>query len=110
MSRSRQLFIRAQIIALAALFAAALAPLPAEAWTLSVIRNGDEPVPGLVMDPAGTLYGVTDSGGVRGSGFIYELSWNAQKAKWQDQVLYNFCEFCGTGAGSFGPLVLDGSG
>ena len=41
---------------------------------------------GLVMDPAGNLYGAAESGGPFGAGVVYKLSPNADQT-WTETVL-----------------------
>jgi uncharacterized repeat protein (TIGR03803 family) len=56
--------------------------------------DGASPSGGLIMDSAGNLYGVTDTGGTTGSGTVYELSPPVAGSKdWNETVLYNFDNF-----------------
>ena len=71
-----------------------LSPAEGGGWTQTVLYNfgngTDESGPkGLVMDPAGNLYGVTISGGLYGGGVAFELSPSAGGG-WTETVLYNF--------------------
>lgn len=89
----------------------------AQAWTYKVIHNfcaayncddGGYPHSALVMDSAGTLYGVT--GATIGSGTAFQLA--PAGGKWKYGLLYSFCAEinCADGALPNGPLVIDVSG
>jgi uncharacterized repeat protein (TIGR03803 family) len=62
------------------------------------------------MDAAGTLYGVTESGGAYGYGTLYKLV--PGSAAYAETVLYSFCSQsnCPDGRNPQGPLVMDGAG
>lgn len=67
---------------------------------------------GLVMDAAGNLYGLTSDGGTAGFGTAYRLTPNAERTKWQLQVLYNFCSAdtsCPDGIRPVGGLTYAGA-
>jgi uncharacterized repeat protein (TIGR03803 family) len=49
--------------------------------------DGAYPVNGLIMDPAGNLYGATNAGGTSGWGTVFELSPSGNG--WTEQVIYN---------------------
>ncbi len=79
-------------------------------WTENVLyrftggNDGRYPVPGLVMDPAGNMYGATTLGGVNNGGVIYELS--PSGGSWNFSVLYSLL-------GNGGPqsaLTMDAAG
>lgn len=75
-----------------------LSPDGAGGWTYSVIHSfcattcsdGLEPSGPLVVDTAGNLYGVTESGGDRGHGIAYELEPQGG-GRWDVVVLHDFC-------------------
>ncbi len=82
-------------------------------WTETVIHsfgNGTDGIApnGLMMDAAGSLYGLTESGGLYGGGIAYELS-PSQGGGWTETVLYNFSPGGGYGNGSYS-LLRDPSG
>jgi uncharacterized repeat protein (TIGR03803 family) len=62
-------------------------------WTETVLysfacgADGAYPASGLIMDPAGNLYGVTGFGGTVGWGVVFELS--PSGSGWTEQVIYN---------------------
>jgi len=71
-----------------------LAPGP-QGWTFSILyrfrdQEGTNPRDGLVIDPAGNLYGTTslDSGGM-GHGTVYKLSPNPD-GTWTETILHQF--------------------
>jgi uncharacterized repeat protein (TIGR03803 family) len=50
--------------------------------------DGEEPVGGVVLDPAGNFYGTTLLGGTYGNGTVYEAKRSA--LNWSESVIYNF--------------------
>jgi uncharacterized repeat protein (TIGR03803 family) len=65
-------------------------------WTETVLytfcsqagcADGEFPLTNLIMDTAGNLYGVTNSGGSNGNGTVFELS--PSGGSWTEQVIYN---------------------
>ncbi|MGA2966455.1 MAG: choice-of-anchor tandem repeat GloVer-containing protein [Terriglobales bacterium] len=78
-------------------------------WTVTVLHSfegkgmGCRPVNGLIMDPAGNLYGITEylrqNGGARGA--VFELSPSA--GGWTEQVIYTACT-------SYAGLTMDAAG
>jgi len=73
--------------------------------------DGSNPPAGLVMDAAGNLYGVTQSGGKYGHGFgeVFELVHDLAKDKWQKKILHRFCgsQSCSEGATPVAALIVD---
>ncbi len=76
-------------------------------WDERVLRNmangdpkGDEPNGGLILDPAGNLYGTTLQGGPRQNGVVFELT--VTRGGWKDTVLH--------AGGSWASVVMDGAG
>lgn len=69
---------------------------------------------GPVVNAAGTLYGANMSGGLNGTGTVYELT--PSESGWKLTILYNFLPFSARGAVPadvefpFGPLYLDRTG
>src|SRR5438045_8572425 len=68
----------------------------AQAWTLKTLysfcaqancTDGDTPLAGLVMDPAGNLYGTAQFGGAYDWGVIFELK--RKNGGWNYKVLYS---------------------
>jgi uncharacterized repeat protein (TIGR03803 family) len=50
--------------------------------------DGSEPYAGVIFDPAGNLYGVTEFGGLYGKGTVFQLT--PSGGAWSETVLYNF--------------------
>ena len=71
--------------------------------------NGVEPAAGVVMDPAGNLYGTTIAGGDNdcGCGLVYKLA-PRPDGKWKYTVLHAFLGY--DGAQPDANLILDGKG
>lgn len=80
-------------------------------WTEQVLyrflgpANGYQPWGGLILDPAGNLYGTTYYGGDGGGGTVFELSPAA--GSWNFNVLYNIV---GDGGGPRASLTRDSAG
>ena len=79
-------------------------------YTFANGTDGSGPVPGFVIDAAGNLYGVTNSGGAYGTGTVFELSPNPD-GTWSKTTLYSFnpynyfeADFPST------PLIADAAG
>jgi uncharacterized repeat protein (TIGR03803 family) len=73
--------------------------------------DGYQPGPGgLILDSAGNLFGVTQSGGQGTNGVVFEVTKDG--AAWKETVLHDFClqAGCPDGAGSNGQMVLDSEG
>jgi uncharacterized repeat protein (TIGR03803 family) len=68
------------------------------------VPDGYEPIAGLVLDPGGTLYGTTASGGVNDAGTVFKLDTSGHEA-----VLHSF-DCASDGCEPTADLVLDGSG
>ena len=62
----------------------------------------------LVLDPAGNLYGTTNSGGTQGNGTAFELS-PSSGGGWKKTVLHNFGR-PGDGGGPGAGLILEPTG
>jgi uncharacterized repeat protein (TIGR03803 family) len=87
-------------------------------------RDGDVPYAGVIIDPAGNLYGTTSGGGVPAKignnpgGVAFELSPTATKHRitWNETVLHNFCSDqdaqgdCLDGAYPQAGLIMDAAG
>jgi uncharacterized repeat protein (TIGR03803 family) len=71
------------------------------------IKDGAFPGGGLIIDPAGNLYGTALSGGSGGNGTVYKMTPRAKG--WKFSVLYAFIGGQ-DGAGPNGTLTLDSSG
>jgi uncharacterized repeat protein (TIGR03803 family) len=63
---------------------------------------------GLILDPAGNLYGTTAWGGEHGYGAVFELT--PQSAGWQETVLYSFPPPGPEGCCPYGGVVRDPAG
>jgi uncharacterized repeat protein (TIGR03803 family) len=82
-------------------------------WAASLLHSfsgsdGAYPWGGVILDPAGNLYGTTTEGGTENSGTVFELTPGA-KNKWTYTLLYSFS---GGTDGNYptGSLVLDNAG
>ncbi|HEX4159813.1 MAG TPA: choice-of-anchor tandem repeat GloVer-containing protein [Rhizomicrobium sp.] len=67
---------------------------------------------GLLEDSAGNLYGVTEEGGKYGQGVVFKLIPNADKSKYTEHVIHNFCAKanCPDGAGPLAAPIIDVDG
>jgi uncharacterized repeat protein (TIGR03803 family) len=80
-------------------------------WTEHVLyrfpggSDGYQPYGGVVLDPAGNLFGATFDGGHGGSGVVFELS--PSGGTWNYSVLYNLT---GNGGGEWARLTRDAAG
>lgn len=73
-------------------------------------KDGVQPAAGLILDPAGNLYGTTCSGGAFGSGTVFELS-PAKSGGWGERVLHSFRNNAKDGGGCpSSDLVRDSAG
>jgi len=72
--------------------------------------DGSGPFSGLILDPAGDLYGATFGGGRYGDGALFKLSPGSRG--WTENVLYNFCAqlHCADGDGPYAGLTWDAVG
>jgi uncharacterized repeat protein (TIGR03803 family) len=52
--------------------------------------DGSIPFAGLIADPAGNLYGVTEEGGSSNVGAVYEMIAPTSTSRWKEAVLYSF--------------------
>ncbi len=82
-----------------------LSPVAGGGWTKTVLHNFGNGTDGsapdsAIMDAAGNLYGLTESGGLYGGGIAYELS-PSQGGGWTETVLYNFSSGSDFGHGSY---------
>jgi uncharacterized repeat protein (TIGR03803 family) len=90
-----------------------LSPVAGGGWTKTVLYNFGNGTDGSapdtpIMDAAGNLYGLTESGGLYGGGIAYELS-PSQGGGWTETVLYNFSSGSDFGHGSYN-LFRDAAG
>jgi uncharacterized repeat protein (TIGR03803 family) len=80
-------------------------------WTATILysftggADGGHPAAGLVMDPAGNLYGTGQTGGANGQGTVFKLSPSGAET-----LLYTFGSQSGDGSYPFAGLVLDETG
>jgi uncharacterized repeat protein (TIGR03803 family) len=88
-----------------------LSPMGAS-WTEKVLHSfangadGANPMSGLIMDPAGNLYGTTTNGGTNGTGTVFELS--PSGSNWTEQVIYSFDN--NSGYDALATLTMDAAG
>lgn len=74
-------------------------------YTFQGLSDGQNPVGGVVLDPAGNLYGTTFDGGINGGGTVYQLS--PSGGGWTFTTLYSFS---GGYGGPYNKLTLDSKG
>lgn len=107
------------IFAMGAAFAAVIGCLtiatPAYAGSEEVVHNfnasnngATDPGSGVIFDPAGNMYGITEGGGLHLLGTVYELS-PAADGSWSGKILHAFGAE-GDGAEPASPLTMDASG
>jgi len=97
-----------------------LSPSSGDQWTETLLyqfqsgSDGSFPMAGLVWDPAGNLFGTTQSGGTQtwpcqsGCGTVFELSPAA--SGWSERIVYRFMQLHGDGSFPVAGLVTDSSG
>jgi uncharacterized repeat protein (TIGR03803 family) len=67
-----------------------LTPSSSGSWTETLLYAfSASPSGGLVFDPVGNLYGVTEGGGSSGLGVVFKLT-PGSNGSWTETVLYNF--------------------
>jgi uncharacterized repeat protein (TIGR03803 family) len=95
-----------------------LTPVADVRWTEKVLhsfnsngKDGYEPKGGLVLDPAGSLYGTTIYGGAFSEGTVFQLS-PETGGVWKETVLHDFCakSVCPDGFWPAAGLVFDTAG
>jgi uncharacterized repeat protein (TIGR03803 family) len=93
-----------------------LSPSATEVWTYTALHEfqdtgGDGVFPrwGLLIDPAGNLFGATTQGGAYGYGTVFRLSRNSS-GTWTEQILHSFNLDGVDGSEPNGPLAVDASG
>jgi uncharacterized repeat protein (TIGR03803 family) len=69
--------------------------------------DGNSPYAGVIFDPAGNLYGVTEFGGLYGKGTVFQLT--PSGGAWTETVLYNFTGGA-DGYDPIGGLAIDEAG
>jgi uncharacterized repeat protein (TIGR03803 family) len=69
-------------------------------------RDGLQPIAGLIVDPAGNIYGPAYGGGIYFFGTVFELK--RHDGAWTETVLHSFRDH--PGAVPFGKLISDGNG
>jgi hypothetical protein len=73
----------------------------------SLCVDGQNPAPGLTMDPAGNLYGTTFWGGM-GNGVVFQLTANDSQTAWTKTTLYTFSN--NSELSPQGSLIIDAAG
>ena len=97
----------------------ALMPSLSSGWTFSLVytfctqgncTDGYAPLPAMVWDEAGDLYGFTGGGGTNGDGAFFKLT--PGSPGWTENVLYNFCpqSNCDDGRGPVGGPIWGSDG
>ena len=91
----------------------------ASGWTESLLhsfsdngKDGYQPYSGLVISPAGKLYGTTSQGGSNGSGWgtVFAMT-NDGRGNWRERVLYSFKNNGSDGYDPYlGNVILDAKG
>ena len=71
--------------------------------------DGSHPTGTLVIDSAGNLYGVTESGGANGDGIVYQLS-PGTGGTWTESILHTFNTNGTDGADPLAGLAMDSKG
>jgi uncharacterized repeat protein (TIGR03803 family) len=91
-----------------------LSPNSNGTWTNTVIHafasyptDGADPQDGVILDPAGHVFGTTYIQGAYERGTVFELT--SQSSGWQETLLYNFKDQA-DGGFPIGGLVLDSAG
>ena len=76
----------------------------------STAGDGENPMSGLISDPAGHLYGTASYGGdnVNNWGTVFELT--PQASGWTEQLLHTFAGYYTDGSEPWGSLVRDAAG
>jgi len=83
-------------------------------WTETVLYNfrstpdGWWPYAGVILDPAGNLYGTTYAGGTHNNGTVFELS--PSGSGWTETILHSFGDFGGDGRLPLSGLLRDSAG
>jgi uncharacterized repeat protein (TIGR03803 family) len=71
--------------------------------------DGVHPNTGLILDAAGNLYGVTESGGTTGAGTVYQMT-PQSGGKWIERIIHNFSATGTAGINPVGKLTFDAAG
>jgi uncharacterized repeat protein (TIGR03803 family) len=65
---------------------------------------------GLIVDISGNLYGLTETGGTTGAGYVFELVPSGEKTKRTLKILHQFCSASGCADGKNGTASLTYAG
>jgi len=93
----------------------------ANAYTLSTLHtfcslencaDGYNPIPDLLLDKSGNLYGTTYNGGTIGNGVVFELVRDNGNNTWSFHVIHTFCSKhnCTDGGSPQSGLIIDKDG
>jgi uncharacterized repeat protein (TIGR03803 family) len=91
-----------------------LAQNPQGVWTQTVLHtftgiDGNTPYDGVILDPAGNLYGTTFFGGSLNFGTVFELT-PSSGGTWTESILHSFIAYPNDGDGPVGGLIIDLAG
>jgi uncharacterized repeat protein (TIGR03803 family) len=108
--------MRDKISLLTAVFTVLVLTLAPNLWASSAektiynfsVPDGAGPSDGMVLDPAGNLYGTTAGGGAYDSGTVFELM--PTFGGWSETVLHSFAGAPGDGYSPYACVVFDGAG
>ena len=79
-------------------------------WNFGNGTDGYNPLPGLIMDKSGNLYGTTHGGGADDVGAVFELTPpSTSGGNWTELILWSFGNVA-DGAYPYSPLTMDESG
>ena len=70
--------------------------------------DGQNPLAGVIFDPAGNLYGTTTYGGIPQEGTVFALT--RVNGVWKEKVLYSFSAALSDGHVPYGELLFDAAG
>lgn len=122
LTRPKSLNLHPTLAMAAAATLLALAPLNgASAYTHEILHSfckaancgdGQVPIPAVLMDTSGNLYGTAQSGGKFGGGVVFKLVPNPVTGKYKEYILHSFCAKanCADGNEPLSGLIMDVDG